>query len=378
MGIVPAGEYPASWSAESGEGILWKTKVPLSGNSSPIVWGDRVFLTGATRRDRKLFCFDRRTGALLWECKARTPAVWGEDAEVFEDTGLASPTPVTDGTRVYAFFGTAELVAADFSGRQVWARWFGQPESMYGLATSPLLHEGTLYLQLDQGGPEEGKSILYALDPAKGENLWKVARSVPNSWSSPIIATTPDGAELITCADPWVISYEPAAGAELWRASVLSGDVAPVPVYADGMVYTVTEYAKLAAIRTGGSDDVTKTNVAWTYDRDLPDVASPLADGRYVLMVNAAGTATCLKAKTGEVVWTREFEKGFWASPTLVGRTVYLFDKAGKGWTFELKDTCEPREAGPLGEPVVATPAFVDGRIYVRAKAHLFAVGNAE
>lgn len=376
MGIVAEGGFPTEWDAAAGKGIVWKTKVPLPGNSSPIVWGERIFLTGASAGERKVFCFARRTGELAWSCTIRTRPGVSEGVETTEDTGLASPTPVADGERVYAFFGTNELAAVDFTGRQVWARWLGKPDSAYGVATSPLLHGNTLFLQLDQGQEGAGKSFLYAFNPSDGKESWKVARDVGNSWSSPVIARTPQGAELVTAAAPWVISYEPSTGAVLWQASVLSGDVAPPPVYADGMVYVVTEYSKLSAIRTGGSGDVTETNVAWTYDRDLPDVAGPLTDGRLLLMTSGGGAITCLDAKSGEVRWFQQMETGFWSSPTLAGRRVYATDKTGRTFIFELKDRYDPQGGGTVGEPVVATPAFVDGKIYIRGREHLFCIGK--
>jgi len=379
QGIVMEMPLPLSWNAARNENILWKTKVPLPGKSSPIIWGDRLFLTGADLRARKVFCFDRSTGRLLWECAIRSRAFLGEDFEPGEDTGLAAPTPATDGKRVFAFFGTNELAAVDFDGKQLWSTWFGKPDSVYGVSSSPIFHNGRVILQLDQGDRKAAKSFLYALDPADGRIIWKTPRPVPASWSSPVVIKTPQREEIITCADPFVISYDPETGKELWRAKVLSYDVATLAVYADGMVYVTNDNGQFAAIRTGGSGDVTDTHVAWTYDEDMPDVASPITDGKYVLQVAAGyGTITCLDAKTGKVVWRQDFDEMFWSSPSLVGERVYWTDMKGKTFIFKLADRYEQLGVGDVGEDVVASPAFADSRIYIRAKEHLYCIGTKQ
>jgi outer membrane protein assembly factor BamB len=376
MGRIPAMDLPLSWNAETGENILWKTRVPSKGNSSPIVWGDRLFLTGGDKNARRVLCYDTGAGNLLWSAPIRTEAVMDEDLDNLGETGYASPTAVTDGTSVFAFFGTTELVALDFFGRQIWSRWFGKPDSMYGISTSPIFHGGSLFLQLDQGDGEDGKSFLYSIDPRTGETRWKAPRALPGSWTSPVVVDTGTREELITAADPWVIAYVPADGSELWRANVLSGDVAPVPAYSDGTVFTVTEYAQLAATRVGGSGDVTETHVRWTWDDYLPDVASPVTDGRRILVPTGYGTVSCLNTETGEEIWIHDFDEGFWSSPILVGKTVYMTDKMGDTHIFDLADTYKERGAGSVGEQVFTTPAFADSRIFIRGQTHLYCVGE--
>lgn len=379
LGYAPEGTYPTSWDAVAGENIVWRTKVPLPGKSSPIVWGSRVFLTGADRSTRAVFAFDRETGRLLWTCRVRTPASSLKIGEVPEDSGLAMPTPATDGLRVYALFGTNELAAVDMAGRQAWSRWFGEPDSPYGIATSLVIYGGKLYLQLDQGLKDEEHSFLYALDPATGETLWEVPRTVPASWSSPVIIDTGQRLELITAAAPWVIAYEPGSGKELWRAKVLSGDVAPSPAYAHGVVFTLTEYSQLAATKTGGSGDVTKTNVLWTYDEELSSTGSPVAgdspEGPLLIQASNYDNIVCHDAKTGKVLWTVELDERAWASPVLAGELVYLTEAEGRTFIFPLAGKYEERGRGSVGEEVLATPAFAGDRIYLRGKDHLFCVG---
>lgn len=379
QGIAAEMKLPISWDAEKGANLLWKTKVPLPGHSSPIIWDDKIFLTGADLKTRCVYCFDRADGRLLWTCTIKTQVVLPEDFEVYEDTGLAAPSPVTDGKRVYAFFGTAEMAAVDFTGKQVWTVWFGPPDSGYGLSSSPVLWDGKLILQLDQDGRAKGKSFLYAIDPADGKTIWKTPRDAPASWSTPIVIKTDKDEEIITCSDPFVISYEAKSGKEVWRAKVLATDIAPLPVYADGMVYTANDNAQLSAIRVGGTGDVTKTHVAWTYEQGMPDVSSPLTDGKLLIMAASGyGAVTCMDAKSGKRLWKQEFDDMFWSSPTLVGRQVYLTDMKGKTHIFELAGAYKLLGMGTVGEKVITSPAFADSNIYIRGVEHLFAIGAKE
>ena len=377
MGRAVAMDLPTAWNAESGENILWKVPLPGQGNSSPVVWADRVFLTGASAEARQVYCFAASTGDLLWTCNIQTPARIDEEMNK-DGTGLAAPTAVVDGERVYAYFGTAELAAVDFEGNQVWARWLGAPDSLYGIATSLAYHRGKVLLQFDQDRDEEDRSqsFLYAIDARSGDDIWKVARDVSGSWSSPLVVDTGERVELVTAANPWVVSYDPDSGSEWWKAEVLSGDVAPMPVFGGGFFFTVTEYSQLSAIRAGGAGNITDTHLAWMYDEDLPDVASPVTDGRLLLLPTGSGTTHCFEVSTGKVVWTEEFAEGFWSSPILVGEDVYLTDKTGVTYIFKLADRYASLGQGSLGEPVFATPAFADNRIYIRTEKHLVCIGK--
>ena len=312
MGIVEAGEWPTRWNAKTGENIAWKVAVPLPGNSSPVIWDDRIFLTGADAGRREVLCYSRSSGELLW--RTPVPSLLAADDEageldVMEQTGYAAPTAATDGRRVYAFFATADLAAIDFSGRIVWARNLGRPDNIYGIAVSPIVHEDKLILQFDRGTMAEDElSSIVALDTRTGDEVWRTDRPVVNSWSTPIIAQTSAGAELITCGAPWVIAYDPDLGTELWRADVLSGDVAPCPVVANDMVFVTNEYAKMAAIRTGGTGDVTETHVAWAAEDGMSDAPSPICDGELFLQVHSSGRATCYDAAEGTLIWEHQFD----------------------------------------------------------------------
>ncbi len=373
---VQDGDWPGSWDAETGENIAWKSPIDLPGRSSPVVWGDRIFLTGADENSQAVFCYDRASGELLWRTSVQTPDA-PDEVEVFMYTGYAAPTAATDGQRVYAFFATADLAALDFDGNVLWEKNLGEPENVYGIASSPLTYEGNVIVQFDRGVmAEDAPSALIALDGATGEEVWRTQRPVPNSWSSPILAETPAGTELITSAAPWVIAYDPADGEELWRADVLGGDVGPSPFARGDRVFVTTDHARIAAIRTGGFGDVTDSNVLWSARDGLSDAPSPVADDRLCLQVASSAWLTCFDAETGELLWEDYLDEEIWSSPVLVGDLVYLTDAAGVTHIFPLADSFEVTSTGRLGEAVYATPAFVDSRIYIRGEDHLWCIGK--
>lgn len=373
---APAMDIPTNWDAATGENLLWKTEIPLGGNSSPVVWSDHVFVTGADLDARNVYCFSARDGHLKWTCGIRTNAMLGEGFRMPGETGLAAPTAATDGRYVFAFFGTNELAAVDFDGQQVWSRWLGVPESIYGIATSPIVHDGKVILQLDQGDEDEGLSFLYAFDASNGEELWKVPRRIRASWSSPLIVEQDAETLVITAANPYAIAYELETGKEVWRAKVLSGDAAPVPAFGAGMVFVTTQYAPLTAIRLGGSGDVTETHIVWEYDGETPDVASPLTDGELLILANGYGTVVCFDALSGEEIWVEEFRQGFWSSPVLIGDRVFLTDIDGKTFIFKMDRSYIEEGVGEVGEYIAATPAFADSKIFVRSKNALYCIGR--
>jgi outer membrane protein assembly factor BamB len=379
LGVVAAGEVPTAWDIESGEGILWKTEVPLPGNSSPLLWGDRIFLTGADEQTREVFCYDAGSGELLWrQALPGTPESTATVPKVMEATGFAAPTAVTDGRRIYAMFANGDVGAFDFEGRVRWSRSLGIPKNAYGHAASLAMYQDLLIVQIDQGIRDDGLSKLLALRGATGETVWETSREVPNSWSSPIVIQVGDQPQIVTCADPWVIAYSPADGTEIWRADCLRGDVGPSPVFAGGMVFAANEFPGLAAIRADGSGDVSDTHIAWEADLGAPDTASPLATEAHVYLLASYGILTCYDAKEGgDPLWEQEFDAMFVSSPTLVGKLMYLFDEHGKVFIVEpTADECRIVAENALGEECVTSPVVSNGRIIIRGKEHLICIGK--
>jgi outer membrane protein assembly factor BamB len=200
---------------------------------------------------------------------------------------------------------------------------------------------------------------------------------VPNSWASPILIETPSGTQLIACGNPWVIAYDPASGREIWQANCLGGDVAPSPVYGSGVVYAVNAGAALAAIRVDGTGDVTATHVLWTAQDDLPDICSPLYAEGLVFLLTTPGLLTCYDGANGQKLWERDLGMSFKASPSLVGRDIYLLSEEGTRLVVEAGRTFAEKRRTTLGEPCRASPAFLDGRILIRAQPHLWCIGSA-
>ena len=246
LGVSAFDNAPASWNGETGEGVRWKAKVPMKGASSPVVWGKRVFLTGACKVELRpkefmqknaVYCFDADTGKLLWQRIARDVPRGGlPPPEVWDDSTYAASTPVTDGRRVCAIFANGDLVCFDVEGDRIWARGLGPIENGYGHASSLVIYRNMLLVQLDQEETEDGatRSKIVALDASTGRTVWQTARPVSSCWTTPIVIHAAGREQIITASVPWVIAYDPGSGEEVWRAEGRDGDVVPSPTSAGG------------------------------------------------------------------------------------------------------------------------------------------------
>ncbi len=378
LGISAYTNIPTDWNGKTGDGIVWKTKIPLLGNNSPVVWGDRVFLSGGNENKLQVFCFDAFSGRLLWTGDVtRAPLKSDEEPfEVMEDTGFAAPTLVTDGRRVYAIFATGDIGCFDFDGKSIWTRSLGIPDSSYGYASSLAIYRNLVLIQYDQGGPEDGKSRLIGLDGFSGQTVWETKRPVPNSWSSPIVTEIGNQVQLLTCGDPWVIAYDPAMRTELWRAKCLSGDIAPSLIYANGLVFALEPYSKLVAIRPDGRGDVTETHIAWSVEEGAPDICSPVSNGELIFLLATDGLLSCCKVADGKRLWEQDLRENFWASPSLVGDMLYLLTEKGVMLIVQAGPEYKELTRCELGEECRASPAFADGRIYIRGLENLYCIGK--
>jgi len=365
-GIAQTKNAPIHWDGKSGAGIKWKIEVPRQGYSSPVIWRNRLFLTGADEKVQEVYCFNTANGELRWRKEVSAiPGSQGKLPQVHKDTKYAAPTVATDGSHVCAIFPTGDLICFDLEGNRLWAFNMGLPDNHYGHSSSLIIYQHILIVQYDQ----RSDSRLLGLDVATGNTIWQVPRSVI-SWSSPICVDTGKRMELILTNSRSVDSYDPLTGASLWSVDCLAGEVGPSAAYADGMVFVANDRAVVAGIRITD----TGAEVVWENDDDLPDTASPLATANYVLIATSYGFIICLDAKTGDKLWEQEFNDGFYASPILVADRVYAMDLQGVLHIFNADKEYQAISDPQLGEASACTPAFVGDLMYLRGNKYLYCV----
>ena len=372
-GLSLSTKLPANFEAAN---LIWKTDVPSAGFNSPIVWGNRIFMSAGDATVREVFCFNTENGELLWRKPAQGPNAKANDISVPEATGYASSSMATDGRRVYAIFANYDLAAFNFDGQQLWSKNFGKPQNQHGHAASLVTWQDRVIVQLDQGHEDDHLSKLYALDGKTGAIVWQRSRPVDESWASPIIVEANGKQQIITAAAPWVIAYAATNGAEIWRFNGLHGEVTSSPSFGGGNVYAISAYENLLAIRPDGSGDVTKTHQAWTSEDNAPDISSPAATHELVFVLSTPGLLTCHDTRTGEKVWEHDFKTEFFASPTIADGRVYLFSTGGTAVVIEAERQFQELARAELNEKISASPALVQNRIFIRGHKHLFCFGN--
>ena len=376
-GFSPTATAPLAWDEAAPTHLVWKSAIPLPGFNSPIVWGERVFISGGDAKKREVYCYSTADGKLLWQrAIENVPGSPAKAPEVLEQTGMAASTLATDGRRVYAVFANGDLAALTFDGAVAWLKNLGSPKNQYGHATSLAVWQGKLIVQLDQGDDAASNSRLTAFDGATGNVIWEKPRKVPGSWASPIVVEAAGKTQIITAALPSVIAYDANDGAELWRADVLEGDVAPSPILTGGLVCITNPSNKLIALRPDGSGDVTATHIAWTCDENIPDVTSPTGNGELVFYVTSSGMLTCLDAKDGKKQWEHDFGTEIQASPGIAGNRVYVVATDGHAWVVEAGRAFKELGTGTLEDNFFASPAFVGKRLYLRGNGSLYCIGE--
>ena len=405
-GISNEKNLPSEWSPT--KNIKWKTPIEGRSHSSPIVWGNRVFLTtsiegevvpgakavthfekdkeymhpdsvGADRKHTfKVLCIDRDTGKILWQSTAWEGTPYDNR---HRKSSYAASTPATDGKLVYAFFGTEGLYAYDFKGNLAWKAQLGNLGTVgMGTGTSPILFDNLVIVQCDE---ENGAaSFIVAVDKKTGKEVWKTPRKVQVSWSTPLLVRTATRAELITSGTEFLISYDPATGKEFWRHKGVESNAIPSPVANNEMAYLVAgSPAKIAyAIKLGQNGDLTGTpNVPWKYEKGTAYVPSPILYGDYLYLTTDRGILTCIDAKTGEV----KYEGGripipatFTASPVAFENKILMTSEDGDTFIVKAGPKHEILGTNSVGEPVYASPAIADGRIFIRGEKNLYCIGT--
>jgi outer membrane protein assembly factor BamB len=406
-GISNEKNLPSEWSPT--KNIKWKTPIDGRAHSSPIVWGNKVFLTTAVegavvpgakavkhtieggkeflhpdsvgadhKHTFKVICLDRESGKILWQSTAWEGTPYDNR---HRKSSYAASTPATDGKLVYAFFGTEGLYAYDFKGNLAWKAQLGNLGTVgMGTGTSPILFDNLVIVQADEENGEA--SFIVALDKKTGKEVWKKDRKVQVSWSTPLLVRTAKRAELITSGTESVIAYDPATGSELWRHKGVESNAIPSPVANSEMAYLVAGFpAKIAmAIRLGQNGDLTGTpNVPWTYAKGTAYVPSPILYGDYLYLTTDRGILTCIDAKTGEV----KYEGGripipatFTASPVAFEGKILMTSEDGDTFMVKAGPKHEILGTNSVGEPVYASPAIADGRIFIRGEKNLYCIGT--
>lgn len=401
-GITFCKDIPTNWDVETGEGILWKSEVSLLGHNSPIVWEDKVFLSGADDQTRKVYCFNAENGTLIWETEipdqssSSTGLKMG--VNIMEDTGYAAPTLVTDGERVYAIFANLDLVALDYEGQVIWGKNLGIPENHYGYSTSLALYFDRIIVQYDQGeGRKADQSKLWAFRGSNGEVVWETPRTMMNSWPSPTIRQIGDQFQILTGADPWLIAYDPESGKEIWRCKAYSGgDTAPSPTGWGDVVFSANANPGVLAMNARGTGDISKTDKElWKEIGVRPDTCSPVVYEKYLYSLGPGPYLQCIDTEQGILIWELEVddEATFYSSPSWGNGLLYLFDKneeGAKAYVIDPKKavldaTGTALESGhekemilsvnKMGEPVFSSPAFSDGKMFIRGTTTLYCIG---
>jgi outer membrane protein assembly factor BamB len=403
---------PVRWSAS--ENVIWKAPIGGLGVSTPIVSGDRVFVTsqigsgvrregnhprlvqggdaasagerelGASRRvqaaDGKttflVESFSRADGKRLWQYRLDAE---GTLPGVHDKHNLASPSPVTDGQMVYAWFGTGQLVALDMNGKQVWRRHLGQEispfEVIWGHSSSPTLFEDLLILLCDH----EPASYLLAVDKRTGKERWRADRGKGRmSYSTPLVVNTPSGPELIVNSSERVDAYDPRTGTHLWHTGGTNRFPIPMPVFHDGLIYMSRGYRSgpYMAIRPGGRGDVSKSHVVWESATGAPYISSLVFDAGLIYMATDVGAITVVDAKTGQRVSQQRIDGVFSASPVAGDGKIYFVSETGETIVLQSGRTPAVLARNDLGERAVASPAISNGRIFIRTDDHVFCIGT--
>lgn len=377
---------PLHWNATSN--VVWKTPIPGESWSSPIVWGERVFVTTATEGGARchVLSLERKTGTILW------------NKEVFQQTlrrkegrnTYATPTPATDGERVYACFGDGSFAALDFAGEVVWTNRNHPFYSQHGLGTSLLLHRGLLVMTRDGSGEGEHKELgwqkpwdqasLLALDAKTGRERWKGRRGLSRlSHGVPAIWEHDGRTEIVSEAGDVVQSFDFQTGKRLWSSEVIGEGKVPSTVIGEGLVFTAGGWGgkeSIKAFKLGGQGDLKESQLVWQQKKGMPKVPSMLFVKPHLYAVSDGGVATCMKAATGEIVWQERIGGNFSASPVFAEGRIYFTGDNGETTVIEAGPEFKVLAKNPLGEKVQASPALAQGHLFIRTEKNLFCLGG--
>ncbi len=378
---------PVKWSAA--DNVAWKTPIPGKGHSSPIVSGDRVFLTTCLEQDAKgkagrmLLCLDRRDGAILWQKEV----VSAKLEKLHPRNSRASSTPATDGKHVFVTFldpsdpkePRAIVGCYDFDGHRVWQKSPGRFSSVHGFCSSPLLYKDTVIVNCDH----DGDGYVVSLGKADGEPRWRIER--PNktrSYCAPLIVEAAGKMQMVMSGSKCVASYDPDTGKPWWIIDGPTEQFVSSLVFLDNTFFLTAGFPTYhyLGIRPDGAGNVTDTHVAWHHQvknaREGAYVPSPIAYSKWFFAVSDDGILNCFEARGGEWKWKKQLGKHHSASPVLAGGHLYFTADNGDTYVLKAAEAFELVGVNPLGEEVFSSPAVADGQIFIRGDKHLFCIGK--
>lgn len=367
-GIAGGTGYPTEWNGSEGKNIRWKIPLPKTGKSSPVIWGNKIFLTGAEGSDFELYCIDKIKGDILWTGSASDfDGASKEIPEGDQEAGMSVPTPAVCESAVCAIFGNGNLVAYDHVGRRLWAKNIGVPRHMYGYSSSLVINDENLIIQYDS----EANISLICLDVKNGEQKWITARSGRIVNSSPVLASFDGILQVIINGSPNVSGFDVSTGKELWSLPGVKNDVAVSPAVNKNFTYVVANYEKLLAVKPGKA-----ASMAWEDNTYTPDVSSPVATDDFLFIADGAGNIACYEAGSNKILWEESFNDPFYASPIVADGHVYFMDRSGITYVVKAGGSYELVSQSPLGEEADCTPAFSEKRIYIRGLENLYCISG--
>jgi outer membrane protein assembly factor BamB len=391
-GISNEKNLPVKWTTE--ENVTWKLEMPAWSGSTPIIWGDYIFLNASEGESNKsvkgdiyLLCVDRTKGTTLWK------KLLGAGDTKLRKQNMSSPSPVTDGRSVWVLTGTGVLKAFDFKGNELWTRDIQKDYGKFGLnwgfASSPLLHEDSLYVPVLHGMKTDEPSYILRIEKATGKTVWRVERPTsaiqesPDSYITPALLQHNGATELIISGGDCVTGHDLATGKELWRANGLNPENNPFyrivnsPVVVDGMIYAGAKHKPYLALRAGGRGDITSSHRAWIIDSG-PDVPTPVTDGKYLYIVRDNGGFLCLDAKTGKDVYPPQRLKPgtYSSSPVLADGRVYATNEEGTTTIVKAGPQFEILAENSLNDYCLSSPAISDGQLFIRTASYLYCIGK--
>ena len=376
---------PVKWSKT--ENIAWKLAMPSWSGSTPIVWGDYIFLNVAEGTDLFLWALDRTKGSVRWKQRL------SGGNQRMRKQNMSTPSPVTDGTAVWVMTGTGILKAFDFSGKELWMRDiqkdYGRFGIQWGYGSSPLLYHDALYVQVLHGMTTDDPSYVLRIDKANGRTVWRQERPTTARIESPDAYTTPallrygTATEIVVTGGDVVTGHDVDTGRELWRAAGLNptndaaNRIVASPVVHGSLLFAPSRERPLLALKPGGRGDVTKSHVLWEFQNG-PDVPTPVTDGTYLYVVNDRGIMFCLDARTGKEIYGRERlqSSSYSASPVLADGKIYITHEDGLTSVVRAGPKFELLAENDFDELTLSSPAVSDGQIFIRTEAFLYAIGQ--